>query len=33
MLYTNLSDLLRVNLLAIYGGMWIDATVYVVGLN
>ena len=27
--YTNLSDLLRVNLLAIYGGMWIDATVYV----
>lgn len=29
MSYTNLSDLLRVNLLAIYGGMWIDATVYV----
>lgn len=29
MSFTNLSDLLRVNLLAIYGGMWIDATVYV----
>lgn len=29
MSYTNFSDLLRVNLLAIYGGMWIDATVFV----
>lgn len=27
--YTNLSDLLRVKLLATYGGLWIDATVFV----
>lgn len=27
--YTNLSDLIRSNLLAVYGGLWIDSTVFV----